>query len=439
MSIEMNQNYYELINEYHKDPNGFAFFVGSGLSVPLFPTWQQLLEKMLVDNKSLFTEDSYNELLLLLKNHENFLDVAELCIKNIGESKYRDILEKIFDCDIGKDNISSSYKELFLLSPQVIITTNYDKIPEILSDGKYRFFTNKNATECSRAIADKKKIIFKLHGDISDQSSIVLKRSDYQKMIFSSESNTRQLLQNLLSTRRLIFFGFSFSDPHVNLVIEGLKNINNNIPISHYILLNEQSKLQISIYENRYGIKIIPYTPEDNTHFEITDLIKCLNKNQDQSVVIEDVISNITNKESLLEYIFKELSQIYRFNVSVMLIDDVIILSLTPIAETTIELQKEVLSILKMFKFSCDDIKYIHIKIYTGNNNTIDFDENQKNIFIAKIKYDLVYKYSNGHISTNTLWDNIEFMQSHCLSNIFQVAQKIIFPINTKIIDIQEE
>jgi len=436
MSIEMNQNYYELINEYHKDPYSFAFFVGSGLSVPLFPTWQQLLDKILADNKNLFADNEYEELLLLLKKQENFLDIAELCIKKIGESKYRDILEEIFDKDIDKDNISNSYKELFLLSPQVIITTNYDKIPETLNDGKYRFFTNKNAAECSRAIASKKKIVFKLHGDISDQASIVLRRSDYQKIIFSGESNTRKLLQSLLSTRRLIFLGFSFSDPHVNLVIEELKNINNNIPISHFLLLNEQSKMQISIYESRYGIKIIPYNPDDNKHSEITDLLKCLNGTQDEKIVVENDTSNITDKESLLEYAFKELSKIYKSNVSVMLDNDIMVLSLTPIAETTIELQKEILYILKMFKFSCDDIKYTHVKIYSGNNKSIDFDENQKNIIIGKVKYDLVYKYNNKLISLSTLWENIDFFQSSCLSNIYFVAQKIVFPISNQIMDV---
>ena len=436
MGIEMNQNYYELINEYHKDPNSFAFFVGSGLSVPLFPTWQQLLEKILFENKSSFSDNEYNELLLFLEKQENFLDVAELCIKNIGESKYRDILEVVFDCDINKDNISNSYKELFLLSPQIIITTNYDKIPEMLNDGKYRFFTNKNATECLRAIASKKKILLKLHGDISDQSSIVLKRSDFQKIIFSGESNTRKLLQSILSTRRLIFLGFSFSDPHVNLVIEELKNINNNIPISHFLLLNEQSKLKISFHENRYGIKIIPYTPDDNTHYEITDLLKSLNGTHDEKVVIGNDISNIKDKESLLEYAFKELSQLYKSNVSVMLDNDIIGLTLTPIAETTIELQKEILYILKIFKFSCDDIKYIHVKIFSGNNKSIDIDENQENIIIGKIKYDLVYKYNYRQISLNTLWENIDFFQPSCLSDIFFIARKIVFPLSNQIIDI---
>jgi hypothetical protein len=438
MSTDTNQNYYELIKEYHKDPNQFAFFVGAGLSVPLFPTWQQLLERILSENKNSFGENEFDELLLLVKKQENLLDIAELCITKIGETRYRDILEATFDCDINKDKVSNSYKELFLLSPQVIITTNYDKIPETLSDGKYRSFTNNNSSECSRAIMGKKKIVFKLHGDISYQSSIILKRTDYQKIIFS-DGNTSSLLRSLLSTRRFIFLGFSMSDPHISLLLEGLKIINNNIPISHYVFLNNPSKLNISIYENRFGIKVIPYTPENETHPEIANFLRCLNTTSgDEDIVIEPDIPNITNKESLAEYIFKELSQSYKANVSVILAGDVISVSLPSVAGTIIEFQKELLSVFKLFKFNCDETKYVHIKMYSGNNVSVDFDENQKVILIAKVKYDLIYKYSYKQISSVILWENIDFFQPPCLSDIFSPTIKLVFPFNSQIIDIQE-
>jgi hypothetical protein len=74
------------------------------------------------------------------------------------------------------------------LSPKMIVTTNYDRLPEIAGKGRYRISTNNNAPEASRFFADNKNVVFKMHGDITDQSSIVLTTSNYQDIINSNKS-----------------------------------------------------------------------------------------------------------------------------------------------------------------------------------------------------------------------------------------------------------
>jgi hypothetical protein len=151
---------------------------------------------------------------------------------------------------------------------------------------------------------------------------------------------------------------------------------------------------------------------------------------------MEPDIPENTTKENLVEYVFNELSIIYKANVSIMITGEIISLSFTPMAHTTIETQRELLSILKVFKYKCDDIKYVYIKLFNDNSGSIDFDENQGIIFIARMKYDIIYHFFEKKISLQTLWENIDFFQPPCLSNIFQTVRKINFPFNSQIIDL---
>jgi hypothetical protein len=432
MGINENANYVELINDYHKNPDSFVFFIGSGLSSPLFPTWAVFLEKII--ETSDFSEEDKCTLKELL-GQKNYLDVAEFCINTIGEVKYRDILEKTFDIDIEEKNISESYKALFALSPQIIITTNYDRIPEVLSIGQYRIFTNHNASECARAIAVGKKVIFKIHGDITAQSSIILKSSDYQKIIFSNQ-NTRQLLHSLLSTRKFIFVGFSLSDPHISSILENLKTINNNLPVSHYLLLNEQASVRIHLFENRYGVKIIPYSPSDSSHIEVANFLRCLNTNQTENIFIKAEPQKMITTDDYSEYLFNELKNTFNKNLIISISEKTIELSITPIGQTATELQQELLALIKYFKYPCSNIDVIKINLYSNQESLIDFDENQLLIMYLSIKFDIINKYNNRQITLSVLWDNISFYQPPLLSNPLVSPQRVSFPLNLQFLDL---
>jgi hypothetical protein len=436
MSIETNEYYYELLNDYHAAPENFVFFTGAGLSTPLFPTWGEFLRQVIDSNKSSFIEQEINELKTDFLDKQEYLNVAEFCINKLGESKYRDILEKIFDIDVPKDDISDSYKSLFVLSPQIIVTTNYDRVPDVLSNGQYRIYTNQNASECLRAIANNKKIIFKIHGDITDHSSIILSSSNYQQIIFSNQ-NTKQLLQSILSTKKFIFIGFSLSDPHINLILENLKTINNDIPISHYFLLNESSKIKTSMLERQYGVKIIQYSPSEKTHPEVADFLRSLNANQGEHISINPKLDTVINKDDYSEHILNGLKETFDNNLMVSISNNTISLSVTPISQTVTEIQRELLAISKYFKCQCEGIEFLQINLFSNHGTSIDFDKNNALIMSLIVKLDVVQKYINKQITLAVFWDNISFFQSHSLSDPFQTSQKIRFPLNLQVLDLQ--
>ncbi len=436
MPINSENAFLELVNEYHQNPEKFVFFVGAGLSQPLFPSWKMLLKKFLNCAKERDLTHDENELLKYIENGENYLDIADACVRAMGSTRYRDIMEETFDIDFSESDIPESYRCLMDLSPKMIITTNYDRIPEIAGKGRYRIITNKNAPEAARFFSHKKNVVFKIHGDITDHSSIVFTTSEYQKLI-NNNAKTKSLLSSLLSTKVLIFVGFSLSDPHIDVVLNNIKSVNDGIPISHYVLLNEISTFKISSFESRYGVKIISYDPEDSSHSEVVTFLRALNHktSKEPEQISTKKETKIIDVDGLIKHIDKEVGEtIIGSGFSIFYQNGDIYLSFTPTGETKSEIQKEILSIIRLMNFECDILDKLSMVLIAKTPPSIEIDNSQAILLKLKVKFSDAKKYSDKQISTSTLWRLIEFYTPAGLSNLLQTEDRIEFPMSTGII-----
>ncbi|MGD9654942.1 MAG: SIR2 family protein [Sulfuricurvum sp.] len=436
MPINNETTFLELVSSYHANPDKFVFFIGAGLSQPLFPSWGNLLKQFVAQAKEGSFPFDENEILEYIEKGENYLDIAEACVNAMGITRYREIMERIFDKNFSLEEVPESYKVLMGLSPKTIITTNYDRIPEIAGKGMYRINTNKNAPEASRFCANNKNVVFKMHGDITDQSSIILTSSDYQK-IMNENSSIRLLLNSILSTKILIFVGFSLSDPHINAILDNIKSINNGITLSHYVLLNESSSFKISSFKNKYGVKVISYEPTDHSHPEVIEFLRAL-AHETGDVPEQIKINNSTkieNTESLIRHMNESIADVMLgTGFSVFYSDSDMYISFTPAGETKGEIQKEILSIIKLINFDCTIINTIIIYVTARTAPLINFDESQAIRIKVKVKYEDARKYAVKEISTTTLWKLIKFYPPTELSNVFQIEEEVDFPISIGII-----
>ena len=436
MGINNQETFLELVAAYHENPDKFVFFVGAGLSQPLFPSWQEFLRELVRQAKEAGLTFDESELLGYIEKGENYLDIAEHCCDVMGSYRYRDLMEKVFDREFSESEIPEGYKALIELSPKTIITTNYDRIPDVAGKGKYRIITNRNAPEAARFFADNKNIVFKIHGDLTDQSSIVLTTADYQKMIANNQS-TRNLLNSLLSTKVLIFVGFSLSDPHIGLVLENIKVINNGLSLSHYVLLNEDSKFKISSFENRFGVKVISYTPSDKSHPEVLELLRALN--HEAASVPEQLEAshtvNINSPEQLIKHVESRLVDVIVGSAfSVFYNRGELCLSFTPSGETKSEIQKEILSILRIFGFESKLVNKLHIYVAMRTLPLVNFDKSQAIMIKATINYSNANRYANKEITTSTIWKLMCFYMPPGLSDVFQTETEVEFPISMGIV-----
>lgn len=427
----------ELISSFHADPDKFVFFVGAGLSQPLFPSWASLLTELVRSAVDSGLPYSVEELLQYIDRGENYSEIAEACVASLGAARYRDALEKVFDKDFSLADIPESYQLLMGLSPKVIVTTNYDRVPDVAGGGVYRVGVPKTAAETLRALASGKRVVFKLHGDISDQSSIILTSSDYQSIIFSDPS-TRTLLNSLLSTKIFIFLGFSLSDPHVAYVLDGLKSIGGGIPLSHYVLLNETSRFKVSAFESRYGVKVISYVPAGGDHPEVAHLLRSLSNfpsSEDQPVALSKKKSfdTVTGLLEALSGILKSLFP--SGGVSVFVVSEQVHISFYPVGQTAGEVQAELLSMFRCFDFECNVVDCVYVTLYARGRDNFVVDGNQKALICLCLSFSLLHSYACKEIAVSTLWSEIAFYQPGSISNVFQAAQEVSFPLHLGVME----
>jgi predicted NACHT family NTPase len=266
----------DFLDLYKRNHDRVVPFVGAGVSRPLFPSWEHLL-KMMIKKCADLGKLNYDpdELLRKVEQGIGFLDIAECCVGALGEPGYRDLIQEHFDQDFTREKIPPAYQALLDLKFCTILTTNYDRIPERGSNGEYRPFTHQTAAEACRARIENKKIVMKMHGDVSNQSSIILTRSDYDRIIFSLPG-IKDFLHGILGTKTLLFIGFGLTDPHLEHLLSGLKSINSSNPLTHYALMSGLSKFELDAKERNFGIRIIKYEPSDNTHPEVLQFIRLL-------------------------------------------------------------------------------------------------------------------------------------------------------------------
>lgn len=244
-------------------------------SMPLFPGWIAALDKLLTLTAKRFSypKDKEDNLKRMLGKGD-FLSVADACARDLGENSYRSFIEANFDRDFSPAEIPDSYSALLDLRPQTILTTNYDRIPEV--GGRNLIFTNTNIGEAESAIQNNRSLVFKLHGNVTQQNSIVFTRAEYQNIYRNSAC--KDFIAAIFKFKTVIFLGFGFTDAYFNFVLENIFAVNDRILQGKYALLEGLSPDEIQAKERGYGLNIIPYQKSADSHPEVLEFIRLLSQ-----------------------------------------------------------------------------------------------------------------------------------------------------------------
>ena len=268
---------FDFLKIYRDRPDDVVFFIGAGLSMPLFPSWTAALNELVAQASRRFgySTDKQEDLKMMLREGK-FLDVADACARDLGENNYRAFIEQNFDRDFAPENVPRAYAALFDLRPQTILTTNYDRIPEVGGRGEYRIFTNTNIAEADSAIQNRRPTVIKLHGNVTQQSSIVFTRAEYQNTY--QNQSFKDFLVAVFRLKTVIFLGFGLTDAYFNFVLENIFSANQRILQGKYALIEGFSPVEVQSKERSYGINVIPYQKSDDSHPEVLDFIRLLSK-----------------------------------------------------------------------------------------------------------------------------------------------------------------
>ena len=177
-------------------------------------------------------------------------------------------------------NTSPAYQALANLDFLSYFTTNYDDVllRHINQAGKaYTKYLN-SAEDLSIVDVDITPALVKLHGELSNSSSAILTRGDYQRWYRSGDGNGfRLFLRSFLARDRFVFIGYSMSDPEVLQLQEevqaNLRRRVRSIAILANVPDHERDRWRLD-----YNIDILPYRAVDQDHSELSAILTSVDK-----------------------------------------------------------------------------------------------------------------------------------------------------------------
>ena len=210
-----------------KADNGkLVVFVGAGVSrnVEGMPSWHSLVKAMADAihyskcDDCKHRDDGCEENCRLREEYSNdeFLKIPQY-VYNQDPNLYNQILEDQIK-EVSVDAPLS--KAIFNINPTHIITTNYDTLLES-STSELREQYQVIVRDKDLLDSTKIKYIIKMHGDLHDKSTIVLKEQDY--LNYSQNRVLIELfIKSLLTDHVVLFLGYSLNDYNIKQIISWL-------------------------------------------------------------------------------------------------------------------------------------------------------------------------------------------------------------------------
>lgn len=248
--------------------------IGSGPSCEIgLPSWNELVDKTLNNFRSHLEKAKFEDVKKLIRNREYSKAFDELS----QHVKLKEILSFIDSLLVIKNKNGKIYNYLIDFPFSCYLTTNFDNALEIYSkrNGLSLLKKGNTALDFKYIRHNSKDLIFKIHGDTSDEKSIVLTEKQY--LSFQNDTNKdywRTKILSVLNMVDLVILGYSVSDPDFKDQLERAKKIASpDHPI--FMFATGIKPEEMREFYLKYNIRIISYKNESGTHQE---LIKMLNR-----------------------------------------------------------------------------------------------------------------------------------------------------------------
>lgn len=284
-----------------------VLIVGAGSSVRVgYVDWSGLLKEL--ENLAIKCGDDFVKDDEQRKN--NPLEYAEFVKSYINKrdrGEYEALLYNLFKPK--NSPVDDLHKTLVKLPFRGILTTNYDTVLETaLAEIKPSSATDNSLVvdsssatrvhEFLRAMTDSSltQRIAHLHGKFDPPSSIILNIEDYKhayglELTANQEPRTsewtlhRKLLWAVLATRRVVFIGFSMSDPYLNKMLETVRtDLREWGQSTHSAIMSispknsGDKKEKAKHFKERYGVDTVFYENLDGSHLHLDHLVTEIDK-----------------------------------------------------------------------------------------------------------------------------------------------------------------
>ena len=253
-------------------------FVGSGLSQRYFgaPSWLELLKEIFsrlpdgakrfeyftqkFDSDPIAIGDTLADLVFewaWTDGHNQFEEAMfragvskDLFLKRMVASF---IASATKPADAVDEKLQPEIASLSEIKPHAIITTNYDLFLEGVFDG-YEAITGQTIL---RYNANSFGEIFHIHGDVSDPSSIVLTKGDYEEWAERKKYVSAKLL-TYFAEHPVFIFGYGLGDPNVKAILRDIGE-----------LVADENGLIPNVYQIIWHPEEVGKSPPDQAVFSV--------------------------------------------------------------------------------------------------------------------------------------------------------------------------
>ena len=228
-----------------KQNHKLILFVGAGVSVDSdVPTWSSLIKVM---KQEAGVADS----------EEDFLKIAQMYYNQRGAKEYNDLIRQT----LGYKKVvpNQLHHTILELSPEHIITTNYDDLIEQVVEQEaaaYSFVKQ----DPDLPYAANSNLIIKMHGDL-ELLNMVLKEDDYINYKHNFPL-INSYVSGLFASRLILFIGFSFSDWNLKVILQRVRNILGKDAQPAYLLTDHSYSTIEENYYQKSGVVPLSYTNE---------------------------------------------------------------------------------------------------------------------------------------------------------------------------------
>lgn len=231
-SLEINS----FINDYIKciKEGCAAIFAGAGLSVASgHVDWKELLR------------NPAKKIGLDVDKETDLVALAQYIYNKDGSKQ--PLAELIKNSFISCNNINENHEILAKLPIKTYWTTNYDSLIEdsLKKNGKNPD-VKKSVKDLSTIISKRDAVVYKMHGDISNASDVVLIKEDYELYDLRNQLFSISLKRDLIS-KTFLFIGFSFEDPNLEYILSKVRILTDGYSRKHYCFFR---KVNESDYSN---------------------------------------------------------------------------------------------------------------------------------------------------------------------------------------------
>jgi len=233
-------------------------FVGAGVSKEIkyktgenaFVNWKELLEIL---NTKVSEEPTKNYIKHCIDTKKiDYLQIADMIENELSEHDFNKELKEIFNIDLSliDEKTLELAKTIWELNSKLIITTNYDKILNYsCSDINKNYWDIEAPFEQAKLLRDgvENPTIWHIHGHIDNVDNIILTSKKYNELYTTNSENSKyksalETLRHIISSKSLLFIGFSLDDEFVVNQLNRTIDIFGGNSHEHYVLCKQGSK-----------------------------------------------------------------------------------------------------------------------------------------------------------------------------------------------------